>query len=434
MSAVEDPPEPSDLDVLERSAEPGDAALGALIREALHLPPRTLNPAQAPVVNLGKYPTVVAVGDPLTREQTNEVMLRTGRWYMLTSNDDAWNEMVIHILGLADKLDASLREYPNGVVDWDYEYMHDLTDAFGDGIGALKLYALDNTPIMSYRRGTGWLDWSGRIRARYTESSKWTGIEQVEADWRDIAAAFPFLRLRSQLLAGDYLNEHIRSGAVGAEWIIENGTVTRVEHPGKPLLGPERWWQKPINEWYQFDWYWWKIAKPIRELRHWYERRYRRRWPHIGPWSLAMHWDERGVSACRLIEAVDQLKETVMDDTFILTEDHLKLLGHLNLRWEDAYKGAVGADVKMPYGSSWVFHDIAAILDPEGFNAIPDGDDEAVGAYEQANEERFLRVHEETFKALDVVLRTGQFQPGRYRRTDPWAHDWKRIGTEGASV
>ena len=388
---------------------------------------------EPPVANLGKYPTVVAVGDPLTREQTNEVMLRTTRWY-LSCNDDAWNEMVVHILGLADKLNESTVKLPDGKVIWDWEYRYQLTHDFGDGISALHLCALDNAGIMSYRRGTGWLDWSGRIRARYTEGSKWTGIDQVETDWRDLAAAFPFLRLRSQLLAGDYLNEHIRPGAVGAEWIIENGTVTRVEHPGKPLIGPERWWQKHHEDWYQFFWWLWNIAKPIRNLYYWQNRRYERRWPHIGPWSLARHWDERGVSACRLIEAVDQMKETVMHDIFILTEDHLKLLGHLNLRWEDAYKGAVGADIKMPYGSSWVFHDIAAILDPEGFNAIPDGDDKAIGAYEQANEERFLRTHEETFKALDVVLRTGQFQPGRYRRTDPWAHDWKRIDTEGASV
>lgn len=388
---------------------------------------------------LGKFPVVIAVGDPLTREQTNEVMLRTTRWY-LSCNDQAWNEMVIHILGLADKLNESTVELPNGEVIWDWEYRNQLTDAFGDGISALKLYALDNPAIMSHGREYGWLDWSGRIRARYNEGSKWTSIEEAEADWHDIAATFPFLRLRTQLAAGNYLNilpdgsPGVPAGQVGAEWIIENGTATRVEHPGKPLIGPERWWQKPREDWYQFPWYFWKVAAPVRELARWRTRRLRRHWPHIGPWSLAMHWNERGVSACRLIEAVDQLKETVMDDTFILTEDHLKLLGRLNLHWEDAYKGAVGSDIKRPYGSSWVFHDIAEILDPEGFAAIPDGDEAAIGAYEQANEEKFLRIHEETFKALDIVLRTGQFTPGRYRRTDPWAHDWKRIGTEGASV
>jgi len=123
-----------------------------------------------------------------------------------------------------------------------------------------------------------------------------------------------------------------------------------------------------------------------------------------------------------------------MHDTFILTENHLKLLGHLNLIWDDAYKGAVGADTKRPYGSTWVFEDIAEILDPEGFAALPDGDEDALGVYEQANEEQFLRIHEETFKALDIVLRTGQFTPGTYRRTNPWTHDWKHIGTEGATA
>lgn len=381
---------------------------------------------------LGKFPVVIAVGDPLTREQTNEVMLRTTHWY-LSCNDEVWNDMVVYILGLADKLNASCVELPDGERRWDWQYRTELTHAFGDGICALKLYALDNPGIMSHRRGTGWLDWSGRIRARYHEGSKWTTIEEVESDWRDIAAAFPFLRLRAQLAAGDYLND-LPAGTVGAEWIIENGTVTRVEQPGKPLIGPERWWQKPPEDWYQFFWWRWKIAKPITNLYYRQHRRYKRRWPRIGPWSLAMHWNERGVSAPRLIEAVDQIKEVVMPDTFIVTADHLKLLSHLNLRWDDAYQGAVGADAKMPYGSSWVFHDIAAILDPEGWNALPEDDDAALGAYEQANEEQFLRIHQETFKALDIVLRTGQFTPGTYRRTDPWGHDWKRIDTEEVPV
>jgi hypothetical protein len=421
-----------DLATLEASNDPRTLGLATLLRRALQLPARAANEPYS-VDGLGKFPVVIAVGDTLTREQTNEVMLRTTRWPYLSCNDDAWNDMVVYILGVADKLDESTVKLPNGDVVWDWQYRHELTERFGDGIQALKLFALDNPSIMSHRRGSGWLDWSGRIRSRYTEGSKWTTVEEVEADWRDIAAAFPFLRLRAQLAAGDYLND-LPAGTVGAEWIVENGTCTRVEEPGKPLIGPERWWQRHHEDWYQFPWWFWKVATPVTGLYRWQRRRHAARWPQIGPWGLAMHWSERGVPAPRLIEAVDQLKDAVMPDIFIVTEDHLKLLGRLNLRWDDAYKGAVGADTKMPYGSSWVFHDIAEIIDPEGFAAVPDGNEEAISAYEQANEERFLRIHEETFTALDIVLRTGQFTPGRYRRTDPWAHNWERIGSEGASV
>lgn len=382
---------------------------------------------------LGKFPVVIAVGDTLTREQTNEVMLRTNHWY-LGGNDDAWNEMVAHILGLADKLNANLREFPDGSTDWDWEYRYELTHEFGDGIKTLKLFALDNQAINSTRFGAdhSWLNWSGQIRARYNEGSKWTSIEQAETDWRDIAAAFPFLRLRAQLAAGTYLNVYedgspgIPAGQVGAEWVIEDGTVTRVD-PGKPLIGPERWWQKHHTDWYTLPWWFWKITKPITAQYYRSVRRWRARWPHIGPWSLAMHWNERSVSAARLIEAVDQMKEAVMNDTFTVTEQHLKLLQRLNLRWEDHYKGAPGADPQRPYGTKWVLEDIAEILDPAGWEAIPDRDEAALGAYEQAHEEEFLRIHKETFEAMDIVLRTGQFKAGTYRRSDPWAHDWTLV-------
>ena len=388
---------------------------------------------------LGKFPVVIAVGDTLTREQTNEVMLRTTSWYHLTCNDEAWDDMVIHILGLADKLNDSLVELPDGARIWDCEYQHQLTDGFGNGIDALKLYALDNWGIS--RRGSGgWLDWSGQIRARYREGSKWTSIEEVEADWQAIAAAFPFLRIRAQLAAGDYLNVFddgspgVPAGQVGAEWIINHGEVHRVDKPGKPLIGPERWWQKPRDDWYQFPWWHWKIATPITSLYYWQHRRRRAAWPHIGPWSLAMHWEERGVCAPRLIEAVDQMKEAHMPDLFTVTEQHLKLLRHANLRWEDSYQGAPGIDAKMPYGSKWVFHDIAEILDPDGFGAVPEGDDAALGAYEQEHEDEFLQIHFETIQALGIALRTGEFKTGVYRRSDVWASDWTYVGPEEVSV
>lgn len=424
----------SDLDELEASGEPGRAGLAAMIRYALHLPPRPVDLGSTiprePPPPLGKYPIVVAVGDPLTREQTNEVMLRTNRWHILSCNDNPWNDMVACILGLDDQLNANLREYANGSLDWDWCYAWDLIEAFGGSIGALKLFALDNESIMtSCADGPcGWLDWSGQIRARYSEGSKWTTPEEVEADWRDIAETFPFLRLRAQLLSGGYCAA-LPEGTVGAEWIIANGTVTRVEHSGKPLIRSERWWQKPPSRWYEFDWWDWKIATPFTEAYYWLRRHAPRRWPVVDPWQARMKWHERCVSAARLIEAVDQIKECVMDDTFIVTELHLRLLRRFNLEWDDTGQGAPAVDTQRPYGTKWVLHDLAELLDPEGFAAVPEGDDAALGAYEQEHAETLMRVHQETFKALGIVLATGQFTAGTYRRSDPWARDWKRIDT-----
>lgn len=376
---------------------------------------------------LGKYPVVIALGDTLTREQTNEVMLRTNRWW-LGCNDKAWETMVAHILGHDDRLNDNIVEIPGDEWIWDWQLHKELDEAFGHGIKALKLFALDNDAIMSHtEEGWGWLDWSGRIRARYNEGSKWTSIEEVETDWRDIAAAFPFLRLRTQLAAGTYLND-LPAGTVGAEWVIENGTVTRLPVPGKPLLPPQRWWQRHHRDWYQFPWWFSNLAKPATGLYYRWLRRQHARWPRTGYFRDHVNWDERRVSAPRLIEAVDQLKESVMHDQFTVTEQHLSLLRHANVVWNDSFgPGAPSVDAKRPYGSHWCFHDIAQILDPEGFAAVPDGDNAAIGAYEQANEEKFMELHRETQTVLDIVLRTGAFQTGTYERSDPWAHDWKRL-------
>lgn len=253
---------------------------------------------------LGKYPIIIALGDTLTREQTNEVMLRTNRWHMLSCNDDGWCDIVTCILGHADILDANPvvgDEYrPDGI--WDYQLRWDLAAQFGDNIEALKLFALDNEAIMTSCVGgpCGWLDWSGRIRARYAEGSKWTSIDEVDDDWHAIAAAFPFLRLRAQLAAGTYLND-LAAGTVGAEWIIEDGTAQRVE-PSAPLVAEPRWWQRPIDQWYTYDWWDWPITWPIRQ---WHYRRRRR-----GTWPLYTTWNERCVPATRLIDAVDQVRRS----------------------------------------------------------------------------------------------------------------------------
>ena len=39
---------------------------------------------------------------------------------------------------------------------------------------------------------------------------------------------------------------------------------------------------------------------------------------------------------------------------------------------------------------------------------------------------RFTRLHVETMVALQIVLRTGEFRPGRYRRATWWGMDWQR--------
>jgi hypothetical protein len=108
---------------------------------------------------------------------------------------------------------------------------------------------------------------------------------------------------------------------------------------------------------------------------------------------------------------------------FTVTEDHLKLLRRARVDWNDGEGyGAPGINPKKPYGSSYAEGDIAEILD------APDGDwlweDEQKADVTPEAEERFTRLHIETVVALQIVLSTGEFRPGHYRRRG-WPTDWQ---------
>jgi hypothetical protein len=71
-----------------------------------------------------------------------------------------------------------------------------------------------------------------------------------------------------------------------------------------------------------------------------------------------------------------------------------------------------------------VARDIAEILD------VPDEDwgyEDGHKAYVTPEAEaRLTRLHVETMVALQIVLATGEFRPGPYRRTTPLGIDWQR--------
>src|SRR3989304_4564435 len=49
-------------------------------------------------------------------------------------------------------------------------------------------------------------------------------------------------------------------------------------------------------------------------------------------------------------------------DGFTVTEEHIKLLKHMNVWWDGTEHGAPGISPKRPYGNSDVYEDIADIL------------------------------------------------------------------------
>jgi hypothetical protein len=117
---------------------------------------------------------------------------------------------------------------------------------------------------------------------------------------------------------------------------------------------------------------------------------------------------------------------TIYDDTsglfaviwgvkeFTVTDEHLRLLRHAHVRWEDGeFGGAPSINSKRPYGNSNVYADIARIL------GVPDEKwDDEEGASLPDTAWRFARLHAETGIALQIALATGEFRAGRYVRYD----------------
>jgi hypothetical protein len=124
-----------------------------------------------------------------------------------------------------------------------------------------------------------------------------------------------------------------------------------------------------------------------------------------------------------MAETWDLVEKISRARRFTVTEEHLKLLQHAYVNWEygEGY-GAPGINPKKPYGDSDVELDIAEIL------KAPDSDwkwerGQKTSLTPEA-EERFTRLHVETMLALQIVLATGEFRPGRYRCDG--LIDWKR--------
>lgn len=112
---------------------------------------------------------------------------------------------------------------------------------------------------------------------------------------------------------------------------------------------------------------------------------------------------------------------------FELTHELITLLRASNVdhRLSDMEYGAAWIDPKRPYGNSDVETDIAEQL---GWAVGCDG-------LSQDERDQARELHAQTPTALQVVLSTGLFEPGIYRRTREYGTDWELVTpTRGYAV
>lgn len=106
---------------------------------------------------------------------------------------------------------------------------------------------------------------------------------------------------------------------------------------------------------------------------------------------------------------------------FTLTKDHIKLLKRSNISWNNVEFGAPTLDPKRPYGNSSVLEDIHQILTGESINLVGSKRDSLTNE----EEDKYNKLHDEIAIALQVVLSSLSFKPGKYILTEEYGNTWK---------
>jgi hypothetical protein len=183
-----------------------------------------------------KWPRLIVTGEPVTREQANEILVCTNSWDFCT-NDQEWERQILSMAGEFGRpvrpehgADFSLfREYYERCRDWE------------ERLGVLNLHYLGNARIASSWIGGphGWCDWDGRIGCSNYNIGKWPDQVTVTEDLQQIAAAFPYLTMHVQLIGDE------GDGGVLDTWAVRGGQAALVEPAGmldRPAVSDVEGW------------------------------------------------------------------------------------------------------------------------------------------------------------------------------------------------
>lgn len=185
-------------------------------------------------LDLPKWPALLVVGKPVSREQAMEIIIRTDDLYF-SSNDRKFDKQLnecFYDVEIVDELyggcNRAIAKKLN-VEENNYSEIYQYQENKQSEVASLNLSYLGNSQIVSSWIGGphGWCDWNGNIGTRNYNIGKWPSVEEVYNDWVQIAEAFPFLELTSQLLnceAGD--DDTINQAVI--EFRIKNGEVEMV--------------------------------------------------------------------------------------------------------------------------------------------------------------------------------------------------------------
>jgi len=182
-------------------------------------------------LDLPKWPALLVVGKPVTREQAMEIILRTDDLYF-SSNDRTFNKLLneyFYDIEVTDELyggeNKAIAKKLN-IQENDYNSIWNYKEQKNSEIKSLDLEYLQNSRIVSSWIGGahGWCDWNGNIGTSNYNIGKWPSVEEVYNDWIQIAEAFPFLELTCQLQNSESGDDDVIAVPV-VEYRIKDGKV-----------------------------------------------------------------------------------------------------------------------------------------------------------------------------------------------------------------
>lgn len=108
-------------------------------------------------------------------------------------------------------------------------------------------------------------------------------------------------------------------------------------------------------------------------------------------------------------------------ETFVLLPEHAALAQRMYFEWSDIEAGAPCVNPKRPYGNGDHLNDIAEII---GLVLFEDAD--GIKHMNKIQRAQCEKLHREMETALEVILRSGSFEPGKYE-SRKFISDWKKV-------
>jgi hypothetical protein len=187
---------------------------------------------------LPKWTGFIVIGNPITKKQAKEVLIRTDHSLPeVITNCSEYEKEINNIFNLTSRNVWRRSGKSIGVIEFMDEYKKRVI-FLKDKLDIVFLSHMYNSRIASSHIDGphGWCDWNGNIFTNKYNIGKYPCALNVLMDWATIAKEFPFLQLRCQLLNGEIQDDNVRPIV---EYIVHNGTV-KVDNPKSniPIFPP----------------------------------------------------------------------------------------------------------------------------------------------------------------------------------------------------